>query len=151
MTQELLWSMLGGTMLILHFLTDWTHHLQDQFATPAESVPKDCVERYLRGLVKCYAMGAVAAVALPLVPAGFAIVVLRSPSLSSQVADGLRLEAHAIGVLVVSIGYCLFNISAYWCVAPAVLRQRSAWQLFKSLLWSGWAARTDERLCVREE
>lgn len=138
------WGLLGGLIVVLHFLTDWTHHLQGQFEKPAATIPDDDIERYRRGLISCYGGAGVLAVGLPLLTAIVVAVV------GIQMATGWIEWIQLAAIMVITLGYAVLNYFAYWHVAPAVFLGRQAHQILASIVNRDNAACRGESLAASE-
>lgn len=135
MTIQLLWGLLGGVVFVLHFLTEWSHHLQSVYENPPKSVPRSVRRVYRRGVLRCYAWAASISLLLPWVAVfgsglAFANAWLRS---DRKPDEPLWLDvAQVVAVVMVSVFYMVLNRIAYWQTAALVFSGMTTGKLLRA-------------------
>jgi hypothetical protein len=52
------WTAVGGMTVIVHFLSEWSEHLQDQFMHASERVRREDEKTYRCGIRRCFRLAA---------------------------------------------------------------------------------------------
>jgi hypothetical protein len=118
--------------------------LEDQFEAPSSIIPRGKLERYLRGLVSCFSLVAMAALAIPAIVAGLAVYGLRS--FGSTWTPWGKLQV--LIVSIVALGYAWTNWVAYWRVAPASFDSRSCGRMLLSIIHRNLGVSRGEKLAA---